>query len=139
MSVLVTGSLAYDYIMAFPDSFGNHILPDKIHMLNVSFVVDQLRKEFGGTAGNIAYTMQLLGAQPTVMATLGRDGQDYLDVLKIRGLDTSYIAMDDELYTASAHIVTDKDDNQITPFYPGALIHDDKLNLNTINEPWWCF
>lgn len=135
MSVLVTGSLAYDYIMDFPDSFGNHILPDKIHMLNVSFIVDQLRKEFGGTAGNIAHTMQLLGEFPLIMATIGRDGQDYLDILKIRGLDTSYITKNESLYTASAHIVTDKNDNQITPFYPGALIYDDQLDPGKVQEP----
>ncbi len=135
MPILLSGSLAYDQIMNFPDSFKNHIMPDQIHILNVSFIVDELRKEFGGTAGNIAYTMHLLGADPLVLATLGKDGRDYLDLLKIRGMRTDYIAEDTDFFTASAHIVTDQDDNQITPFYPGALSKDDERKVKDINEP----
>lgn len=121
MPILISGSLAYDYIMDFPDSFKNHILPDQIHILSVSFVVDQLKKNFGGTAGNIGYTMKLLGGEPMIAAPLGSDAHDYLAHLEHHHIDTARIPVITNVNTASAHIVTDKDDNQITAFYPGAL------------------
>lgn len=121
MKILISGSLAYDYIMDFPDSFKNHIIPDHIHILNVSFVVDELKKNFGGTAGNIAYTMKLLGGNPHICGSLGNDAQEYIAHFTSYGIDTDYISISKTTNTASAHIVTDKDDNQITAFYPGAL------------------
>ncbi len=121
MPVLICGSLAYDNIMVFPDRFKNHILPDKIHMLNVSFLVPELRREFGGCAGNIAYNLNMLGTTPIIMATAGSDFGPYaewLDECRIRRENITII--DDEL-TAQAFITTDLDDNQITAFHPGAM------------------
>ncbi len=134
MSILVSGSLAYDYIMDFPDSFKNHILPEYIHILNVSFVVNQLQKNLGGTAGNIAYTMKLLGVDPLILSPIGSDAQDYIAHCTAHGISTKYIKKHTELLTASAHITTDKDDNQITAFYPGALI-DDSVTVADVSEP----
>lgn len=121
MSLLVSGSLAYDFIMDFPDSFRHHILPDNIHILNVCFVVEKLSRHFGGTAGNIAYTMKLLGENPLIVAPLGRDGREYHEYFRDKGIATTYIAEVTENLTASAHITTDKDNNQITAFYNGPL------------------
>ncbi len=120
MSTLISGSLAYDYIMDFPDSFKNHILPDQIHILNVCFVVEELRKNFGGCAGNIAYTMKLLGADPLIIASLGSDAMEYLDYFKNLGLKTDYISVIKGKMTSSAHITTDRDDNQIIAYHNGA-------------------
>lgn len=133
-SILVSGSLAYDYIMDFPDSFKNHILPDHIHMLNVSFVVDKLNKNFGGTAGNIAYTMKLLGGDPIVFAALGKDADTYLDHFKALEMNTEYIRQSEKLFTSSAYITTDKDDNQITAFYPGAGSESTELHVKDVVE-----
>ena len=133
MSILVAGSLAYDYIMNFPDSFKNHILPEYIHILNVSFIVDRLQKNLGGTAGNIAYTMKLLGADPLILSPIGSDAQDYIGHCTRHGISTKYIKKHSDLLTASAHITTDKDDNQITAFYPGALV-DDSVTVADITE-----
>jgi len=127
MSVLVSGSLAYDYIMDFPDSFKHHILPEQIHILNVCFVVDQLRKNFGGCAGNIAYTMKLLGAEPLMLSTLGKDANEYLEHFKKNNLNIDYIKVIDNKMTSSAHITTDKDDNQIIAYHNGA--GDEAVNL----------
>jgi len=132
--ILISGSLAYDYIMDFPDSFKNHILPDHIHMLNVSFVVDTLEKNFGGTAGNIGYTMKLLGGDPIVFAALGKDADTYLDHFKKLEMNTSYIRESKELFTSSAYITTDKDDNQITAFYPGAGSESSELHVADVTE-----
>ena len=121
MSILVSGSLAYDYIMNFPDSFKNHIMPDKIHILNVCFVVDKLEKSWGGTAGNIAYTMKLLGAEPLIVSAIGRDASEYLAHFKNQGISTEHIAQSSAKLTASAYITTDMDDNQVTAFYNGPL------------------
>lgn len=134
MSILISGSLAYDYIMDFPDSFKNHILPDQIHILNVCFVVDNLQKNYGGVAGNIAYTMKLLGAEPIILSPLGNDGKDYLDYLKKNNLSVDYIKFAKEKLTSSAHITTDKDDNQITAFYNGALSDAVELSIKNIKE-----
>lgn len=134
MSILISGSLAYDYIMDFPDSFRNHILPDQIHILNVCFVVDDLKRNFGGVAGNIAYTMKLLDNDPIIFSPLGNDGQDYFNYLKDLGLNVDYIDLVKEKMTSSAHITTDKDDNQITAFYNGALAEATNLSIKNIKD-----
>lgn len=121
MSILVSGSLVYDHIMDFPDRFKNHILPDNIHILNVCFTVEKLGKSKGGTVGNIAYSLKLLGANPIVVSSVGQDGDEYIEYLKRLGIKTNKIIKDEKLFTASCYITTDLDDNQITAFYNGAL------------------
>jgi len=121
MSVLICGSLAFDTITNFPGRFAQQIMPDKVHMLNVSFLVPTMRREYGGCAGNIAYTLKLLGGQPLVMAALGNDGGDYLKRLEGWGLDTSLVLRAEDTYTAQCTIITDEDNNQITAFHPGAM------------------
>lgn len=135
MSILVSGSLVYDYIMDFPDSFKNHILPEQIHILNVCFVVDRLERSWGGTAGNIAYTMKLLGADPLIVSAVGNDGTNYVDYLKKIGLDTTIIRQDGKRTTASAHITTDNEDNQITAFFNGPLDLAEECNLTALTKP----
>ncbi len=121
MSALICGSMAYDTIMVFHDRFKNHILPDKVHMLNISFLVPDMRRETGGCAGNIAYNLKLLGGDGKIMATVGRDFEPYADWLEQCGIDTSHIRVIENTYTAQAFITTDQDDNQITAFHPGAM------------------
>ena len=121
MSILVSGSLAYDHIMNFPDSFKNHILPDQLHILNVCFMLDKLERSWGGNAGNIAFTMKMLGGDPLVVSVVGKDGDDYLEYLKESGIKTDYILVDKKQATASAYITTDVDDNQISGFFGGPL------------------
>jgi len=121
MSVLICGSYAYDHIMVFPDRFKNHILPDKVHMINVSFLVPQMRREFGGTAGNIAYNLNALGEPALPMATVGMDFSAYSHWMQQCGVDERHITVVDEQYTGQAFITTDMDDNQITAFHPGAM------------------
>jgi adenosine kinase len=121
MSALICGSMAYDTIMVFHDQFKNHIIPDKVHMLNVAFLVPDMRRETGGCAGNIAYNLKLLGGEPKIMATVGRDFDPYSDWMAECDIDTSHIKVIDNSYTAQAFITTDKDDNQITAFHPGAM------------------
>lgn len=121
MPTLICGSLAYDNIMVFPDRFKNHILPDSIHMLNVSFLVPDMRREFGGCAGNIAYNLQLLGDEPVIMGTVGTDFSPYAEWLDECGLRREHITVVPNTFTAQAFITTDLDDNQITAFHPGAM------------------
>ena len=121
MPALICGSLAFDTITTFPGRFADQIMPEQVHILNVSFLVPTLRREFGGCAGNIAYTLHALGGQPVVMAALGSDGGDYLARLHSWGGDTSLVRVDAELHTAQAMIITDRDNNQITAFHPGAM------------------
>ena len=121
MSILVCGSLAFDTIMVFPDQFRKHILPDQIHILNVSFLVPEMRREFGGTAGNIAYNLKLLGETPTVMATVGHDFGPYAQRFEALGLPMRHVRTVDGQFTGQAFITTDIDDNQITAFHPGAM------------------
>ncbi|MGD2138511.1 MAG: carbohydrate kinase family protein [Gammaproteobacteria bacterium] len=121
MSVLICGSLAYDTIMVFHDRFRNHILPDKVHILNVSFLVPDMRREFGGCAGNIAFNLKLLGGDPRPMGTVGNDFGPYAEWMDRHGIDRSCIRTLAEAYTAQAFITTDMDDNQITAFHPGAM------------------
>jgi adenosine kinase len=118
---LICGSLAFDTIMVFPDRFSSHILPDKIHMLNVSFLVPQMRREFGGCAGNIAYNLQLLGDVGYPMATVGRDFGAYREWMSQAGVPADHVRTIDAELTAQAFITTDLDDNQITAFHPGAM------------------
>ena len=121
MTALICGSLAYDNIMVFQDQFKNHILPDKIHILNVSFLVPDMRKEYGGCAGNIAYNLSLLGGDGIIMGTAGQDFGEYHEWLQRHGIDQSCIRILDDALTAQAFITTDLDDNQITAFHPGAM------------------
>jgi adenosine kinase len=123
MRTLICGSIAYDNIMVFQDRFKNHILPDQIHILNVAFLVPELRREFGGCAGNIAYTLGMLGGEPLIMATVGDDYAQYGDRLTKLGIPQQHIRKVPGTYTAQAFITTDLDDNQITAFHPGAMNH----------------
>ena len=121
MPVLICGSLAFDTITNFPGRFAQQIMPEQVHILNVSFLVPTLRREFGGCAGNIAYTLHQLGGEGAVMAALGNDGGEYLERLKGWGMDVSLVRRETEAYTAQAIIITDLDNNQITAFHPGAM------------------
>ena len=123
MRTLICGSMAFDTIMVFHDHFKHHILPDQIHILNVAFLVPDLRREYGGCAGNIAYTMKLLGGEPMIMATVGDDFGPYRERLNQFGLDQRHIRNIPNTYTAQAFITTDLADNQITAFHPGAMNH----------------
>src|SRR6202158_6193402 len=114
MTILVCGSMAYDTIMVFPDQFKKHILPDQIHILNVAFMVPDLRREFGGTAGNIAYNLKLLGEDPRIMATVGHDFAPYERRLEALSLSARYVRRLEDQFTAQAFIKTDVGDNQIT-------------------------
>ena len=122
MAVLICGSLAFDTIMTFEGRFAEQILPEQLHILNVSFLVPSLRRDFGGCAGNIAYSLKLLGGDPLPMATLGTDGAEYLQRLRQLGIDTRYVSQVDDTFTAQALIMTDRDNNQITAFHPGAMM-----------------
>ena len=121
MSVLICGSLAFDTITTFPGRFAQQILPDQVHILNVSFLVPSMRKEFGGCAGNIAYSLQQLGGDPLIMATLGKDGVLYRNHLENLGISLQHVRTVEDDYTAQAIIITDQDNNQITAFHPGAM------------------
>ncbi len=121
MTALICGSYAYDTIMVFPDHFKNHILPDKIHMLNVSFLVPDMRREYGGCAGNIAYNLNLLGGDATPMATIGTDFAPYAQWMDKCGISRKHLKEIPDSYTGQAFITTDQDDNQITAFHPGAM------------------
>jgi adenosine kinase len=121
MPALICGSLAFDTITVFPGRFAQQILPDQLHILNVSFLVPSLRREFGGCAGNIAYTLRALGGEPLVMAAVGADGAGYLERLRSWGASTEFVRTEADSYTAQAIIITDTDNNQITAFHPGAM------------------
>ena len=121
MTALICGSMAYDTIMVFHDQFKNHILADKLHILNVSFLVPAMRREYGGCAGNIAYNLHLLNEEPVIMATVGHDFEPYAQWLSQKGIPTHYIKVLDDHYTGQAYITTDQDNNQITAFHPGAM------------------
>jgi adenosine kinase len=122
MASLICGSLAFDAIMSFEGRFAEQILPDQLHILNVSFLVPALRRDFGGCAGNIAYSLKQLGGTPLPMATLGQDGADYLQRLQNLGISTEFVKQVPDNYTAQAMIMTDRDNNQITAFHPGAMM-----------------
>lgn len=133
-NVLICGSLAYDSIMVFNDYFKNHILPDQIHKLSVSFYVPELKRNFGGTAGNIAYNLSLLNVSPLVMATVGEDFQPYVERLSQNEIIQDYIKKIPAAFTAQAYITTDLDDNQITAFHPGAMSESHQNNVSSITE-----
>jgi adenosine kinase len=130
MSALICGSVAYDNIMVFEDSFKNHILPDKIHMLNVAFLVPKLRREFGGCATNIAYNLKLLGEDPLPMATVGQDYEPYRKRLKSLGIKQTYVRELKDTFTAQAFITTDLSSNQIIAFHPGAMSFSEKNRVS---------
>ena len=132
-NIIVSGSLAYDRIMDFPGYFSEHILPEKIHMLNVSFQVREIREKFGGTAGNIAYALSFLGEHPIISSTIGHDYHRYFEWFAKNGIDTCNIRIIDNEFTASAYITTDKADNQITGFHPGAMKYPASLDFNKLN------
>ena len=121
MATVICGSLAFDTIMTFEGRFADQILPDQLHILNVSFLVPGLRRDFGGCAGNIAYGLNALGGSALPMATVGSDGGDYLDRLRSLGISTEFVREVPDTYTAQAMIMTDRDNNQITAFHPGAM------------------
>lgn len=131
MASIICGSLAFDTIMNFEGRFSEQILPDQLHILNVSFLVPALRRDFGGCAGNIAYSLKLLGGNPLPMATLGLDGDGYLERLKSLDINCEFIRRLDDAYTAQAMIITDGDNNQINGFHPGAMA---QAHLNVIAE-----
>src|SRR5271165_7477590 len=130
-AALICGSVAYDTILLFPDRFKSHILPDKIHILNVSFLVPEMRREFGGCAANIAYGLKLLGDRGIVMATAGHDFAPYQERMLKQGIPAQHIKIIDGTYTAQAFITTDLDDNQITAFHPGAMQY---AHLNKVSD-----
>ena len=121
MTTLITGSIAYDTIMVFPDRFRNHLLPDQLHILNVCFLTPEMRREYGGTAGNIAYNLRLLGEDSLLMATVGEDAAPYFERLRNLGIKAELLKRIPGQFTAQAFITTDLDDNQITAFHPGAM------------------
>ena len=131
MNTLICGSIAYDTIMVFQDRFRNHILPDQIHILNVAFLVPDMRREFGGCAGNIAYNLHMLGGDPLIMATVGEDYQPYADRLQRLRIPETHIRRVQNTFTAQAFITTDLDDNQITAFHPGAMNYS---HLNHVKD-----
>ncbi|HEU4709863.1 MAG TPA: PfkB family carbohydrate kinase, partial [Methylophilaceae bacterium] len=134
MHTLICGSLAFDTIMVFKDQFKNHILPEKIHILNVAFLVPEMRREFGGTAGNIAYNLNLLEGKPLIMATVGEDFGPYTERLQTIGLNTQHVKTVAGSYTAQAFITTDLDDNQITAFHPGAMSYAHHNSIKDTNQ-----
>ncbi len=134
MSIIVTGSVAYDYLMSFPGRFSEHILPDQIHQVSLSFLVDSMRKQRGGCAPNIAYNLALLGERPTVMATVGQDFGEYRAWLEAVGVDTSAIATIKDEFTSSFFVNTDQDNNQIASFYVGAMGKADMLSFYELDH-----
>ena len=133
MNIIVSGSLAYDRIMDFPGHFSDHILPGKIHVLNVCFQVNGMREKFGGTAGNIAYALSLVGEKPTISAAIGHDYQRYFDWMAKNGISTDGIKIIKDEFTAGAYITTDLADNQITGFNPGAMKYSASLDFDNLN------
>lgn len=134
MNIVVTGSFAFDYIMRFPGRFTEHILPDRLESISLSFLVDDMRKVRGGCAPNIAYSLALLGERPRLMATAGQDAGEYRDWLERHGVDTSLLRVYDDCFTASFFVSTDLDQNQIASFYAGAMARAGELSLHDIAE-----
>jgi len=134
VNIIVSGSLAYDRIMDFPGYFADHILPEKIHVLNICFQVNGIKEKFGGTAGNIAYALALMGEKPEISSAIGQDYHRYLDWLIQNGLSTQRIKIIEDDFTASAYITTDRSDNQITGFNPGAMKYSSNLDFDQLNS-----
>ncbi len=133
MNIIVSGSLAYDRIMDFPGYFSEHILPEKVHVLNVCFQVNGMKENFGGTAGNIAYALTLMGEKPGISAAIGQDDHKYIEWLEKNGISSDNIKIIEGEYTASAYITTDKADNQITGFNPGAMKYSSSLEFDNLD------
>jgi len=133
VGIVVTGSIAFDNIMDFPGYFKDHILPEKVHMLSVSFLVESMKKQHGGAGANVAYNLALMGERPLLLGAVGEDFAEYRDFLEARGVDTSAILVVPGEFTASAFITTDRDDNQITGFYPGAMRRAGELTLDDLH------
>lgn len=131
MNIYISGSMAYDRIMDFPGRFSDHILPDKIHILNVCFTVNGMTEKFGGTAGNVAYSLSLLNEMPVILATIGKDYANYFEWLKKNNISLEGIKIIDEEFTAGAYITTDRADNQITGFNPGAMKYQSGYKFNS--------
>ncbi len=134
MNVLVSGSLAYDRIMDFPGKFSDHILPEKVHILNVCFMINDLKENFGGTAGNVAYALSLLEESPTIIATAGRDFEPYRGWLAKNKISTEHIKIIKDELTAGAYITTDLSDNQITAFNPGAMKFSSDFDFDSVTH-----
>ena len=134
MRTLICGSLAFDTIMVFPDRFARHILPEQTHVLSVSFQISDMRREWGGCAGNIAYNLHALGGDPVVMGTLGTDGGTYRERLRTLGIAIDGVRVIDDAYTAQAFIITDHDDNQITAFHPGAMNRSHVVHVDDVAD-----
>ena len=133
MRIVVTGSVAFDYLMFFPGEFTEHLLEEQLRSLSVSFLVDSMRRERGGIAANIAYTLALLGGRPTIMATVGQDFAEYRHWLEVHGVDTSAILEIEDEFCASFFANTDTVQNQIGFFYPGAMAYAGRLNFARLN------
>jgi len=133
MNIIVSGSLAYDRIMDFPGYFSDHILPEKIHVLNVCFQVNGMQEKFGGTAGNIAYALTLMGERPAISATIGHDYHRYFEWLAKNKISTEHIKIIEDEFTASAYITTDQADNQITGFNPGAMKYSSAMDFKRLH------
>ena len=135
--VLISGSVAFDTIMVFSGHFKDHILPDRVHMLNVSFLTPQLKRESGGCAANIAYNLALLGGEPAILAAVGEDGAGYVRQLAARGIDVSQVKVLKDFYTPQAFITTDLSDNQITAFHPGAMTEAHQADAGRLTPAAW--
>jgi adenosine kinase len=135
VSIVVTGSVAFDYIMSFPGRFTDHILPDKLDSISLSFLVDDMRRVYGGCAPNIAYSLALLGERPVLMASAGKDAVEYRDWLASNGIDTSLLCICEDCFTASFFVSTDLDQNQIASFYTGAMARACELSMHAVENP----
>jgi len=135
MTIAVTGSMAFDYIMSFSGSFTDYIVPDQLERLSVSFLVDSMRRERGGVAGNVAYSMALLGQRPLLMASVGRDARPYIDDLAAQGVDTSAVPHVDDVFTASFFVSTDRGNRQIANFFIGAMAHASQVSFHNLPKP----
>lgn len=135
MTIVVTGSVAFDYIMSFPGRFTDHILPDKLDQISLSFLVDDMIKVYGGCGPNIAYSLALLGERPLLLASAGQDGVEYRDWLAGSGVDTSLLQICEDCFTASFFVSTDQDQNQIASFYSGAMGRASQLSLRDVPDP----
>jgi adenosine kinase len=135
MPILISGSLVHDFIMNFPDEFKNYIKPEKTHVINVCFTVENPRKSWGGTAGNIAFTLKMLGIEPLIVSALGKDGDGYAAYLRGQKIGLEHVVTDDKTPTASAYITTDADDNQIIALHEGPLSMAEKISIRNIKEP----
>jgi adenosine kinase len=134
MNIIVTGSFGFDYIMDFSGRFADRIMPDKLHCLSLSFLVDKLSKQYGGTAGNVAYTLKLLGMNPLILAPAGNDFVPYREFLEKHDMNIKYVSIHKNVSTSAYFVMTDKDDNQIGSFFTGAMMYAKKLHIKDVKE-----